>query len=918
MKHLNDPSYPKLLAAIVPITNPLIKTLNVRRALCQQLAAYPVPSHVVAHLYSLLPLTSLDELKQGLLELRNVCKFTSLILTVIPTLRSNRYQLSYTDVTEYVTARSKEYGYTFSKPEHYSLVAYLITAATDENSAWTLDMSPSTDTNRVAQASALYESVLAAKSSLGIKIVSKKINTAVNGSNQTYYSPTKDALVPLSELILPNLEATSQWSALKTAKDDEFDALSGQLSDSFANEALVYNFSDIKLIDTILSMLNDRSFWQMLLPPRAYAEGDAASAIDRATGLSKLAALCQSLLLYPHIFRYELFKQTYEQIGSWQPGLPSLPSELMVNYELFVRKFDVLNAHIDVKSLLKQQSDEVHGSVVHLYYKEAIYLMDAQSVIAKLEALSLANKSLQFEQLSDLKDPRYDTLLLTFPLGEVDLAMSLSNLLFASGKFISLSELTFAVLNQGYALFYEDKILDGLKAISFRNALPIEGHPPITAAFDASSLPTAMFGSYDLVYNAPNASAVRDYNMRNGELMTIFTASSKLSSDKPKFIIDRHMAAKHRKTFDRDWRTFYTANYFPGDDMKTPDTMFASALGIRSIFERISGQVYSLIARSFGSFVYVKVWATYLSSFALIYKKDDVLKGAFNPVEGYGSPYGTTYEALSIIQNFTNKVEKGGKLIEKGDEVYDIPDTDYCFLVLKKIPVPSTEIQVGNMYVAHPYYYYKAGESISTLSTLKSGVKSNSTSVQAGLYLVLDEGLLHMNFIPFSANTHIPQLLLDKKYAYLNDSLIINTNARAAYRVNGRPDSKTEISLKKVEWKGDKTIPTLEMVSFGSIHGSSESFTTTDAEAQAAAIIDTAAKEIDRMERDSPVAKPLSNSEASVNIPTVTGLNPEEPKSAGGPGKSRNKKKGNKNAPKPFHGSEKKEDEEGEDELTSK
>lgn len=278
----------------------------------------------------------------------------------------------------------------------------------------------------------------------------------------------------------------------------------------------------------------------------------------------------------------------------------------------------------------------------------------------------------------------------------------------------------------------------------------------------------------------------------------------------------------------------YPSTMITGDRMLEPASIVASSIEVERLFETMTGEPYPMIKKALLNDPLCEIWATYLSSFAILYRKTSSMKSAMI-VEGKGHPYGLTYTSLADLQKF-----------DDAKDLIAVPGTNLFFAFLKTVPAPGKDLTIGSFHLQVPYYYYPG----------------NGASLKV-THLVTEEGLLHMALRPIQ-NLPADQLVLfDKLSVYRNDTLVIQVNSRSNFKVELTSDEVFSVNIQEKQWPGDRATAQIKYITFGPYgEGHSQvpaSLSSTDAGEEVTKLTEELTAEMQNVEKESSLHKIAEN-----------------------------------------------------------
>lgn len=800
MLKLKNLQLPKKLAAVVPLKEILNHSVHFRCSAMMDMGGYPVSAHVVGKIQASFELGDYKSLLESIVRLRKIVRLAADALDIIPLARIDRAQMNRTELIAFITANAPNFGVTGLTPDDYEFAAYLISSSESVDTSWMLQFTTD-QTNRFKRLSELYKLAL-----LGTAIRPDKAGTdleiADNGLGFVY-DPVAEKIV--SFLQLSTISETAEvWR--NSSDPNEKANCEKQLNQSL----VIYLAASVRVIDHISLLLNSTTAWSAFLNIRKSAI-DTSGNTERTRTLHLFSGYLQSLLIYPHIFNLEMVKQCYDSVQSVYLQFPPLPGSLVAKYDQGIHTYDVLNAREDVASILNVWSTkhETEGGTIVPLIEETMMIMGAGAAYTRaLAAVASATTPIALTSLEVLSNPDYNPYMLSHPVAEVEMFSGITRTLFMGD--IMKKIIVNAVEQIIYAtpLYLNDEIIDGVKRAGFK--IPFNWCQPLalTGTVTKTSSPRMESGSLKYHTLLPRHTYDYRFEMRRTSLNKIFKQSTYTNNGStflPKFGINYTHAARLRTITELNWRSLYPTFMVPGDYVYTKDLIASNDEQKRRLLESISQNQWELIIRTIANPQSQKMWATFLSSFACLYvtATDITLDAKGLPtaasissgvqVEGYGRPYGASYAMLASKQNPA-----------KPDDVLTIGSNAFIKFH-DRIAVPSLDIDAADdFYLGYPFYYFKA----------------NGAWVDVKEW-IMDDGLLHMSMFKLSAAYNAPQILLDRKYAYLNDELYAQLNL--LYSLPEDADSEASISYPAAvtSWRHDRLTHWLQYITVGA-YGPSE------------------------------------------------------------------------------------------------
>jgi hypothetical protein len=440
----------------------------------------------------------------------------------------------------------------------------------------------------------------------------------------------------------------------------------------------------------------DTSIWDVFVTPRSGGNAEAEN-LARARGLKIFSAYLQSLLMYPHVFRYEVYRESYAKLEEWYGSMPTIPAHVIADYELLVRRYDFFDAKQDVSSLFSLydvESDPNVGSHIYVQFYEAAVLFAAEDIMRQLKGIKAPDSYIDFSDIKMLRQKEYNHLLMGLPLERVDIMVDITRRINESSQFEFTSRIFFTLIQSGFQVFLNDETITALADLQCKVAIPWHGKMDSTFAMGYGVVPSISLGSFPMRYFTPFATSALDFHIQNKLAYSIGTASSLYTDNKHVLGYDNEAADKLRKILGRDWGSYYPASAFSGTRMRSLES-YGDEISLKMLLEDISGDSYEVIKSTLNNASLLEVWATYLSSFALLFTKGS--DGTAKVVEGAGFPYGTTYTDLAKKQKLPAKVSSARYMT--------LPGTELSISFLQQIPAPGDTFSIGEFYLMHNYYY---------------------------------------------------------------------------------------------------------------------------------------------------------------------------------------------------------------------
>jgi len=774
---LRSKSLPKVLTVFRSLETTITAAVDFRLSTIARMNGYPVPAHVIARVYKYLDLSSISALKKGIIKLRDISRFASDILATIPQIKVGRYQLNRSDISEYIEENKSSYGYDILTDTDIDLVTFLVTSSELMEAAWSLDLSAQAGgANPLLALSSLYHSL---KTPTAYKILKKEVNF-VGADVPHIYVASTDQVSPLNAL--PSMIRSI---ALRSAKDSV-----EQPEDVIKREDTLLRIADLRFLDHIISLLTNPDVWNTFIPART--KDDASANEERIKGLRLFSGYLHSLLLIPHFLRLELFRQSYLNFENWLKNFPVIPEDIERNYRETVVKYDIFQSSLDAAEIfrLHDESDSNLGASIKTFFTEFVTSFGLKDIVAKADKASVTEAQIQLTNLAQLRDNKFNYVMLSHPIGKYEMTYDLFQYLFDSDIFRQNMNDAFASIIPVVGKYLQDSVVEQLHTLGLRPSIPMHGHISAAHEYRNGHLPAIENNSYSQHYASISGDFETERTLQTELLYNVVNVRKLTASFPPLCMFDFDLATSFRTKLGRDWRTLYPSSIVPGDRGIDPNNLKNSRIELIQTLEHISGEHFEVIRRSFATPYTREIWATVLSSFCIIY---EIMDDSFKPnekqlselasvVPGYGSPYGKTYDGLASMQNFTD-----ADLIPVSETIY--------LAILKRVPLPSFSIGVGNFTLGAPYYYFSG----------------NGSSVEVKR-LCFGEGMLHYFLRPVSTLPDDPRVFFDKIYAYINDTLLLQADISLKLGQITEEKYKVSLPLIKQAWKNDRFSPLIDFI----------------------------------------------------------------------------------------------------------
>lgn len=811
MKELVNLRLPKKLGTFVSLRDVINQSVQARHLTFMSMSAYPRGSAAVGLIMSMIKLNSYATMLESIKKLRDLCRFAYDIINTNTLMRVDKMPLNRTELLAYIDMQASDLGIDLSF-EDKNFISYIIVSGDAAEGAWVLECDER-ETNLFRQFHKLYSSV---RDAGAFTINTNGDLNDPDPSTNVIYNSEEDKIEKISDSKRMRDAAAAFTLRMKGKEQDQIIRDIATFNDEYTGAITIHSLASLRVIDHVMCLLMDIDIWKSFITPRKDVSPSAN--MERAKGLRTLSSYCHSILMYQQIFSLELFMGTYNKLQGWIMTFPELPEHVIRQYEANVRKFDVLDAQGDANEVLRLLDDTNNpaGSNIVGIPREGAFAFGFSRLYGQIaDVESKAVQPLQITQLKELKDPKYAYYMLNHPVGEFRIQNTLIQAVI-TGEIVAgqIRIAAVGVLN-GVPRYYSDEVLSRLTSLSIK--VPFRFCQPIPSVDKCFATTTAQIegGAIKYALLAPAHSYAYEYYLRHDKLLEIFKASTlvdKTTGYLPELFINRDVAKYLRSAITRDFKSLYPSKLIYGDQVHSPGH-YSAALGevakeeaLKRLFETMTGISYPIIKSEIGSEFIKKIYATYLSSFALLYvAPTDTMKGLKGKelvaattkylVTGYGFPYGCTYDMLANKQPAP----------KEEDFIQITPDV--CIRFLKNVPKPVEDFKYNPDFVdMQPYYYYSC----------------NSEMMEVNEWL-MDDGALHFAMAPISTRSTKPFALLDKVYGYLNDRLVQQTSLNYSLTGLANADDNFSIPLSENAWPYDKYKYHLKYIKFSNYSTSTSS-----------------------------------------------------------------------------------------------
>lgn len=779
MLKISQKTKPSKAAVIVPLQCKLHQLYDTRVATISHMSGYPSAIHVIGRLQRQIDLSSFDALLQSLLKVRDLVRVTADVIDSMEGVKVDKFQINRTEIAAYVENITAHLQTFKAGPDDVDLISHLITSFEANTGAWVLlGATPADDLH--LKFKRLYDEVLRKSEDMELSV----------------YAPHKDAIERLG-----NLPQFAQ--KIKTSKKHGLEDKTDTAED-LRSAATIYRLAAVKIIDHVYQLMMDKDVWYSFVSTRAKAE--IASNLERAKSLKVFSLYLQSLLSYNQFFMLETFMKGYDLVQNWITHFPPLEASTIQKLENVVRPHDILNAKHDVSQILNSftdSNDHDLSSDLIVFPEELLSAFGISKAVRLINDATVAFAiNSDFKDAGDLDDKKYLPLLAGIATSEFNVTHDLSKVILL-GKMVS-GEVDKALADLVPALVRgaSKMTIETLKGLSLSAKLPFLIPHALQWHITKGVSKGIENGMLTMDSASPSFTWAYHDHIRKNFRMKMATddqivKSYKLFHDKQ--IVDRDKAAKMRSLFGYEWRSLVPDFWQNGNTIYTEAMLKSDPHVVRALIETLSGRNFEIAIRELGVSHLRAMWATYLSSFALLYI-DDATVDKFAPnkgdalrqpllIEGHGKPYGTSYSALASKQP---PVTGASDFIVLAEGIY--------LRMLTLIPVVSDDLQIDpHFFLEHPNMYFN----------------SNSVSMPVTQWVV-DDSLLNLCLFPVSQVPCVPGTMFTNKYAYLTMELFMNMDIYFKPAVSDKAREVIPIGLTVKDWPYDRHTYFIEYKTFGS------------------------------------------------------------------------------------------------------
>lgn len=772
-------------AAVISFKKRRSMLYQARLVMGARMAGYPRAIHVIGQLQSQFKLDSYQSLLESVLKVRNIAAIAADVLDSIDGAPMSKFALNKTDIIAYINLVVRAKGIDAPSSEDVELIAFLISSYEANVGSWMLDGGVPDD-NLHVKMMAMYATIASSDSSSSIP----------------YYNAAADVV----ELV-DTKKASAKANKAKKVKA-ELDEPS--MDDTEDDNIVILSIAAIRVIDHIYQLMTERDVWYHFITPRTSA--DAASNVERAKGLKLLATYLQSILSYSQYFTIELFLRGYGLIEDWITHFPDLTTETMKNIEQRIRPFDFLNARTDVANLISSLKPDVPVRGVNdviVFPAELLGSFGLRNAISELADKSTNySVSLNLDNIPAFDDSFFAPLLSGISVGKFRIVDAAASAIIIGKVVSNVVDRACVGLTQNTIRGTAHDMIRQLSALGISCSIPFAMPTALEIRVRAGVRKVIENNQIRMDSGAVNYSLAYHEMLRN-ELKYICKTGdvifSMAADRQPGQYPDMDRAELLRELAGHQWQSVYPADWFESFTVYDTVTMNGSLDLKKQFFQKLFPSPFDIWSREMANENLREVYATWLSSFALVYV-DASWEGGMGAVSqsalgerepnlsllklvlGYGFPYGTTYEALAALQN---------PIVSK-DQLIHIREGVYIAL-LNVIPIVTDKLTVDPSFAnEYPVMFYAANSAVKKVDKW-----------------VLGPGLLQFALVPNVNQSSIPSLMITNRAAFINNDVYINL---IPWYKPSAPEDAAEVVAVNVQtsvWPYDRNRAWLDYNHFG-------------------------------------------------------------------------------------------------------
>lgn len=790
MKLISFKQETKRAAVVVPLAAKLGQLYTSRIALISKMSGYPSAIHSIGRLQRSIKLDDFSSLLESLKRVSSIAYITAEVIESMDGTKVDKYQMDRTEIATYVANITSTITTFDANETEIDLISHLITSFEANPSAWMLQGGDnSSDIHLKFQN--LYKEIIDSGSDLDLAV----------------YAPHSNSVSTFAEL--PQIKEIAKTLKKSRAKKDKGTVETDGLTESrdIQNLYTIYKLSCIRVIDHVYQLMMDKDAWYSFVAPRTKA--DVANNLERAKTLRVFALYCHNLLTYNQFFALEMFLKSYDLVQKWIMHFPPLDAVTTADLEGILRKYDLLNARHDVQTLIDSFGESASHDIHALAFPAEFISDFGLSTVLKEITEDVGKYSLSgtLTDLATLDAPQYLPLISGVAASALDITYKLSSIILIDKIVSKEVRESLSVLLPAMTGSTSENTMDRFKTLNVRATIPFV-IPHAASWHVMSGVETGIKNDVLHLDSAAPQYTTSYHEFVRSDLKFRMTTDKLISQTYPHFFpqqfIDHDRAHQLRETMALQWKTLIPDFMGSGDTIYTFESLSATGYAVRQLIESISGINYEIAIKELTLPHLRVIWATYLSSFALLYYNQSQAslplkespagiiisedQGEFDLVIGHGNPYGTDYNGLEGIQG---KLTKDTKLISIGNGLY--------LRLLTAIPVVFDDLRKNeNFYSQKPTMYFA----------------SNSVTVAVKKW-VFSEGLVNFSLFPNMTSTSVPAVKFSPKYAFITQNLFVSTDLY--YRPSAPEVARETYPLHIVtnDWRDDKRQVFLEYKNFG-------------------------------------------------------------------------------------------------------
>lgn len=778
MLKLSNKTNPENPAVLASLSSRLSYLYTSRNCVCAKMSGHPSALHVIGRMQRMINLDSPAELLTSLRRLRDICKATADVIDAVEGIKTERYQLNRLEIATHVSNVTQYWQSAALSTEEIDLITQLITSFESNQNAWMLLGGTQSDDMHL-KFRTLYSSIL----------------LDLEDGDIPYYSAQSDNV--------DKLGAMDQYIIADGATTEDRARVSSRLK----NTSTLHRFALTRIVDHVYQLLMEKDIWYKFITSRS--TGDLRDNVERAKGLRVFQLYLQNLLSYAQFFMIEMFMEGYNLVQQWITYFPPLDEPTLQKLNTIVRNHDMLHAKDDVRSLIDSFASNRKALATNALVIPREFLDDYGIVTAIDKAQEKASEftiASSMDAVRDLEDKRYIPVLTGTAVKEFNIVHSIVRIVM-NDKLVA-REIDVAVAGLVPALVkgLTEETMRAFNDLQLKCTIPFQVPVALTWRIEKGVTKGVFNNQLHIDAGAPHHSWDYAEYIRNKFKFKI-ASDSQIAKHydriNEKYVYDRDEASRLRQLFNLSWRSLVPSFMADGHTIYDHALLKSSSNSLRHLIEDLVGRNYELAMMELSVPHLRTLWATYFSSFALIYANAKALnmntisseggKGSNQPilVEGYGKPYGVSYASLAGIQGTIESVEDD--LVELTPGIY--------LRILKKIPTITDNLNFDvNFYMEHHRKYF-------------SGLADKTTDVTKW---VIDDSLLHLTCFPINEVAAIPAVMFTNKFAYITENVFINLEMYFKPQLADTASEIFPIPVVDRAWPYDRLQYFLQYKTFGS------------------------------------------------------------------------------------------------------